>query len=84
MKKIEIGDIVFIRCWDTGKPRYETGVCLVISQSVGYPGDGSLVRKDNPKPIFSILWNGIVDDLVDPEWLIQAEAPISLVLAESD
>ena len=84
MKKIEIGDMVFIRCWDTGKPRYDSGICLVISQSIGFPGDGRLI-KENPKLIFSILWNGFVDELVDPEWLMHAEdeTPIAQVLVES-
>ena len=38
------------------------------------------------KLIFSILWNGFIDELVDPEWLIHAEdePPNAQVLAESD
>jgi len=85
MKKIKTGDMVFIRCCHTGKPRYESGVCLVVSESVGFPGDARVIKK-NPKLIFSILWNGFIDEQVDPEWLIHAEdeTPIAQVLAESD
>jgi|TARA_R110001583_G_scaffold38874_2_gene125180 hypothetical protein len=80
-----VGDLVFIKCCHTGKARVESGACLVVSQSIGFPGDANQIKK-NPTLIFSILWNGFVDEKVSPEWLIliKNETPIALVLAESD
>lgn len=68
---IKIGDLVFIKSSNTGEAMTGAGVCLVVSQSFGEPGSADLIK--NKKIIFSILWHGFVDDLVDPEWLILIE-----------
>ena len=65
---IKVGDLVFIRSCHTGKAMAHAGVCLVIAKYYGVPGDASLIKKE--KIIFSILWRGFIDELVDPEWLI--------------
>ncbi|HIK67441.1 MAG TPA: hypothetical protein EYF95_05675 [Flavobacteriales bacterium] len=67
-KDIKVGDLVFIRSSNDEKPIISAGICLVVSQSFGEPGSADLIKEK--KIIFSILWQGFVDDLVDPEWLI--------------
>ena len=67
-RDIKVGDLVFIRSSSDEKPMISAGICLVVSQSFGEPGSADLIKEK--KIIFSILWQGFVDELVDPEWLI--------------
>ena len=67
-KNIEIGSLVYIKSSTDNEPLRGLGVGIVIgfekTESAGYYD----ILNDN---IYTILWNGVVENHVREEWIIQ-------------
>ena len=64
-KKINIGDLVYIKSSITGEIMSDMGIGIVLSKSIGLPKD--IVREK--REICSVLWQGDIETHVDIEWL---------------